>query len=117
MDGALKTCSHVWLRKDVHVKPLTPLYNGLYMVLSRTEKTFTLQVGTRMQVVSVDRLKPVHAEDDVVVAQLPRRGRLLLEPPAEPVKQKRGQPKKVKVVPNVMPMKKKHGRPRKKAAN
>ena len=66
MDGALKTCSHVWLRRDRHVKLLTPLYDGPYMVLSRMEMTFTLQIGTRMQFVSVDRLKPVHAEDDVV---------------------------------------------------
>ena len=66
MDSALKTCSHEWLRRDGHVKPLTPLYDGPYMVLSRMEMTFTLQIGTRMQFVSVDRLKPVHAEDDVV---------------------------------------------------
>ena len=62
VDAALLSCSHVWIRRDGHVKLLTPLYDGPFLVLSRTEKTFTLQVGTRMQVVSVDHLKPVHSE-------------------------------------------------------
>jgi hypothetical protein len=39
------------------VPPLAPLYVGSYEVLSKHPKTFTLKVGDKSEVVSVDRLK------------------------------------------------------------
>ena len=56
------------LTKDGHVAPLAPLYEGPYKVLSRSLKTFQLQVGKRVEVVSVQRLKPaVTANDEAPV--------------------------------------------------
>ena len=43
----------VFIHKDGHVAPLAPLYGGPYKVLSRSLKTIQLQVGKRVEVVSV----------------------------------------------------------------
>ena len=75
VDVALRVCSHVWVRRDAHVKPLEPLYDGPFLVLGRTEKVFQLQMGTRQVAVSVDRLKPVRSEVEVEVQQPRPRGR------------------------------------------
>jgi hypothetical protein len=39
-------------------KPLAAPYGGPYLVVSKGAKTFTIQVGQRQEIVSVDRLKP-----------------------------------------------------------
>ncbi|GFR32644.1 transposon Tf2-9 polyprotein [Trichonephila clavata] len=39
-------------------RSLVPPYRGPHQVLSRSPKHFTIQVGTRKQTISVDRLKP-----------------------------------------------------------
>ena len=81
MDEALSSCSHVWVRRDGHVKPLTALYDGPFLVLSRGPKVFNLQVGTKVQSISIDRLKPVHSgNESVAVGQPPKHGR----PPKRP---------------------------------
>ncbi|GBM63114.1 hypothetical protein AVEN_68562-1 [Araneus ventricosus] len=54
----LNNCSHVFLRQDRLTKSLVPPYSGLHLVVSRTSKHFTIQVGSRQQTVSIDRLKP-----------------------------------------------------------
>jgi len=72
---SLATCPMVLVRKDGHVPPLSPLYDGPYQVLSRSHKTFNLQVGKRIEVVSVDRLKPAVSSDEDKPALPPRRGR------------------------------------------
>ena len=41
----LSSCPMVFICKDEHVAPLAPLYKGPYKVLSRSLKTFQLQVG------------------------------------------------------------------------
>ena len=61
------------MRKDGHVPPLAPLYAGPYRVLSRSSRTFKLQVRPREEVVSVEHLKPAVTSDDQVPAQPPRR--------------------------------------------
>ena len=49
----LSSCPMVFIHKDGHVAPLAPLYEGPYKVLSRSPKSFQLQVGKRVEVVSV----------------------------------------------------------------
>ena len=39
---ALATCPMVLVCKDGHVPPLSPLYEGPYQVLSRSQRTFHL---------------------------------------------------------------------------
>ena len=54
----LSSCPMVFICKDGHVAPLAPLYEGPYKVLSCSLKTFQLQFGKRVEVVSVQRIKP-----------------------------------------------------------
>ena len=70
----------VFICKDGHVAPLALLYKGPYKVLSRSLKTFQLQVGKRVQVVSVQRLKPAFTAGDEASIAPPCRGR----PPRQP---------------------------------
>ena len=102
MDDALQTCTHVWVRRDGHVKPLEALYDGPFLVMNRSDKVFQLQVGTRLVSVSVDRLKPVRSTLEVEVQQPPRRGR----PPAPrqpqpPSARRRGRPTKSQTTTDV----------------
>ncbi|GBM98456.1 Gag-Pol polyprotein [Araneus ventricosus] len=53
----LNNCSHVFLRQDRLTKSSVPPF-GPHLVVSRTSKRFTIQVGSRQQTVSIDRLKP-----------------------------------------------------------
>ena len=50
--------SFVYVRRGQAAPPLTPLYQGPYPVAFRTPKAFTIDLGGRQEVVSVDRLKP-----------------------------------------------------------
>ncbi|GBM45659.1 hypothetical protein AVEN_237902-1 [Araneus ventricosus] len=43
----LNNCSHVFLRQDRLTKSLVPPYSGPHLVVSRTSKHFTIQVGSR----------------------------------------------------------------------
>jgi hypothetical protein len=45
--------------------PLSPLYDGPFLVLERSLHFFKLQMGTRIETVSTHRLKPCHAPQDV----------------------------------------------------
>jgi transposase InsO family protein len=80
--SSLADSQFVFLRRDSHRTPLQRPYEGPYHVLQHGDKTFTLDMGGKAEVVSVDRLKPAHMDIDqpVVVAQPPRRGR----PPVKP---------------------------------
>ena len=73
--SSLSSCPMVLVRKDGHVPPLAPLYAGPYKVLSRSRRTFRLQVGSKVEVVSVQRLKPAITSDEEIPALPPRRGR------------------------------------------
>ena len=53
---ALLQAQFVYIRRGGSTPPLVPPYTGPYAVISRGEKTFTLQVGDTAETVSVDRL-------------------------------------------------------------
>ena len=64
----------VFVRRGAPGLPLSPLYDGPYQVTARGPKYFTLQVGSRLDQVSVDRLKPCLARE-ISPADPPRRER------------------------------------------
>ena len=74
---SLATCPMVLVRRDGHFPPLSPLYEGPYKVLS-------LQVGNRVEVVSVQRLKPAITSDEEKPAEPPRHGRPPCRVPPDP---------------------------------
>ena len=63
---ALKNCTHVFIRRDKHKPPLTRPYDGRYRVVSRSAKFYTVDMGTRLDNISVDRLKPAPVDDNTV---------------------------------------------------
>ena len=77
---ALYTCPFVFVRKDGHKPPLAPVYDGPYRVLRRSPNVFLIQLGSRVDSVSVHRLKAASLPPDAVPADPPRRGR----PPSTP---------------------------------
>jgi len=68
----------VLVRHDGAQPPLSPLYDGPFLVLERSLHFFKIQMGKRQETVSTHRLKPCHAPLDAQAAEPPRRGR----PPA-----------------------------------
>ncbi|KAL4720821.1 hypothetical protein ACJJTC_004585 [Scirpophaga incertulas] len=58
----LATATHVFLRDDTVRRSLQPPYSGPHCVLSRTDKTITLDLGGRQITVSIDRVKPAHID-------------------------------------------------------
>ena len=70
----------VFVREDAPVSALSPLYRGPYKVLERWSKFFRLQVGEKVDVVSVDRLKPVISDATVTPANPPSCGHPILRP-------------------------------------
>ena len=71
----------VFVPKDVYVSPLSPLYEGPFRVASQSEKSFKLHIGSTIETISIDRLKPFHTKDKVIPAQPRPRGR----PPKKPI--------------------------------
>ena len=73
----LTRAKFVFVRTDARKTPLQTPYEGPYAVINRSDKFFTLQMGTREDNVSIDRLKAAHVDEalPVPVAQPPRRGR------------------------------------------
>jgi hypothetical protein len=72
----------VLVRRDGAQPPLSPMYDGPYLVLERSLRFFKLQVGTRQDTVSTLRLKPCRSPPDVQPAVPPRRGRPPMSPAA-----------------------------------
>ena len=72
----LAKAKYVFVRREPRRSLQTP-YEGPYEVLERRDKYFTLQIGTRQDNVTIDRLKVALVDNDlpVTVAQPPRRGR------------------------------------------
>ena len=107
--SSLSSCPMVFIRKDGHIAPLAPLYEGPYKVLSRSLKTFQLQVGKRVETVSVQRLKPAYTADDEAPALPPRRGRPPRQPPPVPPAppRRRGRPRKIVAASAITPPKRK----------
>lgn len=67
----LTTCTHVFVRRDCVKPPLTPPYDGPFPVIARTEKTFTVDVRGRHDVISLDRLKPAYLPTSIAASSLP----------------------------------------------
>jgi len=65
----------VLIRRDGAQPPLSPAYDGPYLVLERSLRFFKVQLGNRVEVVSTLRLKACHTPPDTVAADPPRRGR------------------------------------------
>jgi hypothetical protein len=70
----LLLASYVLVRHDAVQPPLSPLYDGPFLVVERSLHFFKLQMGSRVEVVSTHRLKPCHAPQEVQAAEQPRRG-------------------------------------------
>ena len=66
---------YVLIRHDAVQPPLSPLYDGPFLVVERSLHFFKVQKGSKVDVVSTHRLKPCHAPHDVQAAAPPRRGR------------------------------------------
>jgi len=64
----------VLVRHDGVQPPLSPLYDGPFLVLERALHFFKVQIGSRIETVSTHRLKPCHAPQDVQAAERPHRG-------------------------------------------
>jgi hypothetical protein len=71
----LQSAAYVYVRRSGVSPPLTPAYSGPYPVLSRSEKYFIVDMGSRTDAVSVDRLKPHRGAAPVSPAVAPPRGR------------------------------------------
>ncbi|XP_055941741.1 uncharacterized protein LOC129971789 [Argiope bruennichi] len=56
----LAITTHVFVQRDSIRRPLEQPYDGPYKVLSRTDKTFTLDMHGQKRTVTVDRLKPAY---------------------------------------------------------
>ena len=72
---ALLAAEFVFVCEDSSTPSLAPLYRGPYLILERKDKYFHLNLGSRTDVVSVDRLKPAFSEDPIQAALPPARGR------------------------------------------
>ena len=69
----LATCDQVFLRDDTVRRSLQPPYSGPHPVLSRDEKTITIQVKGRETKVSIDRVKPAYVmSNDIPVTTTPK---------------------------------------------
>ena len=58
---------HVFIQHDAHCLPLQRPYDDPYRVLTPRNKTFTMQASSREKMISVNRLKPMHVDQDVSV--------------------------------------------------
>ena len=61
----LDTCTHVFLRRDTVRAPLIPPYDGPFEVISRTDKTCTVNINGRHDVVTLDRVKPAYLDSSL----------------------------------------------------
>ena len=59
LSAALMSARYVFVGEDASIPSLAPLYCGPCLVLEKSDKYFRLQLGSRTDVVSMDRLKPV----------------------------------------------------------
>ena len=58
----LSTCTHVFVRNDTVRRPLQSPYDGPFKVIERTDKYFVLDLNSRKDKVSLDRLKPAYLD-------------------------------------------------------
>ena len=60
--ASLTTARFVFVREDASKPSLAPLYRGPYLVLEWRNKFFRLQIGNKVDSVSIDLLKPVFSD-------------------------------------------------------
>ncbi len=65
----------MYVRVGGQQKPLAAPYASPYLVVSKGAKTFTIQVGQRQEIVSVDQLKPHTGSGPITPAEAASRGR------------------------------------------
>ena len=70
----------MFVKEDAFAHLLAPLYCSPYLVLERQPTFLHLQLGDRMDVVSVDRLKPAFSDESISPALPPLQGQLVLNP-------------------------------------
>ena len=73
---ALASAEMVYVRRGGSLPPLTPPYQGPYRVLERGAKVFKLQMGSRQENITVDRLKPHLGAAPAAPAETPPAWRL-----------------------------------------
>ena len=67
LDRSLRDCSHVFIRNDGARSTFERPYKGPFLVLNKTPKFFTVDLGQRRDVISIDRLKAAHLFDNLDV--------------------------------------------------
>ena len=82
--SALRDCSHVFLRVDAVRRPLSPPYEGPFLVLERGPKTFILDRLGKRVTVTVDRLKPASVLQPVLDPSPAVRPSLAAQDPVPP---------------------------------
>lgn len=60
----LLTCPYVFIRRDGYRAPLKPPYYGPFRVVERHDKFFVIEMNSRQDTVSIDRLKPANLLDE-----------------------------------------------------
>jgi len=73
--GLDKDCAWVYVRKGGAKSPLADNYDGPFKVLEINDKTVRIQLGSRTELVSRDRVKPHTGSAPVTAAEPPKRGR------------------------------------------
>jgi transposase InsO family protein len=72
--AALQAAKFVYVRQGGAGTPLAAPYLGPFKVVTSGPKFFSLEVGEKVEMVSVDRLKPHHGQHLPVVAEAAKRG-------------------------------------------
>jgi hypothetical protein len=62
IDQALAEATHVFVRDDAIKQPLSPAYKGPFKVIKRASSYYTLDLGNKIDTVSIARLKPAYLE-------------------------------------------------------
>lgn len=62
--SSLKSAEYVFVRQDCHRGTFQPPYIGPFRVLEAGDKACKIDMGGRLEYVSVDRLKPAHLDLD-----------------------------------------------------
>ena len=80
---ALKNAEFVFVRHGARRTPLTRPYDGPFRVLEKGEKFFRVKVGTKEQVITVDRLKPAFGFADPMPQTAEPRKEVKAAPPTK----------------------------------
>ncbi len=72
---ALMQAKFVYVRRGGQAPPLTPLYSGPYEVMEAGRKVFKVNIGGKIEMFTVDRLKPHLGTAPLQEAKRPVRGR------------------------------------------